>query len=66
MSIDIREATAHLPRLIAEVERTGEEIVIHRGNSPVVRLVPFHPLRPPRVLGGWEGRVHIAAGFDEL
>jgi prevent-host-death family protein len=66
VTVSIYEAKANLSRLIAEVERTGEEIVIRRHNVPVAKLVPFRPVVPPRVLGGWEGRVRITDDFDEL
>ena len=66
MSVSIYEAKSHLSQLIAEVERTGEEVVIRRHNTPVAKLVPFRPVVPPRVLGGWEGKVEIADDFDEL
>ena len=66
MSVSIYEAKTHLSQLIAEVERTGEEVVIRRHNQPVAKLVPFRPVLAPRVLGGWEGKVHFADDFDEL
>jgi prevent-host-death family protein len=64
--VSIYEAKSHLSQLIAQVERTGEEVVIRRHNVPVAKLVPYRPIVEPRVLGGWEGQVEIAADFDEL
>jgi prevent-host-death family protein len=66
MSVSIYEAKSQLSRLIAEVERTGEEIVIRRHNVPVAKLVPFRPVIPPRQLGGWEGQMEMSDDFDEL
>jgi prevent-host-death family protein len=66
VSINIYEAKTRLSQLIAEVERTGVEVVIRRHNTPVAKLVPFRPVVPPRRLGGWEGRVVMADDFDEL
>lgn len=66
MTVSIYEAKTRLSQLIAEVERTGAEVVIRRHNVPVAKLVPFRPVIPPRRLGGWEGRVEIAEDFDEL
>lgn len=66
MAVSIYEAKTHLSRLIADVERTGEEIVIRRHNVPVAKLVPFRPMIAPRMLGGWEGMVVIHDDFDEL
>ncbi len=66
MAVSIYEAKTHLSQLIAEVERTGEEIVIRRHNVPVAKLVPFRPVMVERVLGGWEGMVVIHDDFDVL
>ena len=64
--MSIYEAKAHLSKLIAQVEATGEEIVIRRHNMPVAKLVPFRPSVERRRLGGWEGQVVIPDDFDEL
>ncbi len=64
--VSIYEAKSHLSRLIAQVEQTGEEIVIRRHNVPVAELVPFRPVLEPRRLGGWEGQVEIGTDFDDL
>jgi antitoxin (DNA-binding transcriptional repressor) of toxin-antitoxin stability system len=42
----------------------GEDIVIAKAGRPYVRLVPCQSDRAPRVLGGWKGRVRIAADFE--
>jgi prevent-host-death family protein len=65
-SCSIYEAKSHLSQLIAQVEQTGQEVVIRRHNVPVARLVPFRPVVEPRRLGGWEGQVVIAPDFDDL
>lgn len=65
MSVSIYEAKTNLSKLIAEVERTGDEIVIRRHNVPVAKLVPFGSSSEPRRLGGW-GPVVIHDDFDEL
>jgi prevent-host-death family protein len=65
MSVSIYEAKTNLSKLIAEVERTGEEVVIRRHNTPVAKLVPFRPVAEPRRLGGW-GPVALHGDFDEL
>jgi prevent-host-death family protein len=63
--VNIHEAKTNFSRLVERAER-GEEIVIGRSGRPVARLVPYHESRAPRTPGGWEGRVTIAADFDEL
>jgi prevent-host-death family protein len=63
-TVNVQEAKTHLSRLLEEAV-AGEEIVIAKAGKPYVRLVPCLPERAPRTLGGWEGKVWIAADFDE-
>ncbi|MCB2084750.1 MAG: type II toxin-antitoxin system Phd/YefM family antitoxin, partial [Sphingomonadaceae bacterium] len=56
MTVSIYEAKTNLSKLIAQVERTGGEVVIRRHNVPVAKLVPYRSSSEPRTLGGW-GRV---------
>ena len=51
MMVNIYEAKSKLSALIAQVERTGEEIVIRRHNVPVAKLVPYSGSGEPRTLG---------------
>ena len=41
------EAKAHLSRILAEVEKTGQTITICRNKKPVVDLVPHRQLTDP-------------------
>jgi len=59
----VHDAKTNLSRLIAEV-LAGGEVVIARGNVPVVRLVPVNP-RGVRRFGALAGRISLDAGFDE-
>ena len=65
MTVSIYEAKTNLSKLIAQVERTGGEVVIRRHNVPVAKLVPYRSSSEPRTLGGW-GRVVIHDDFDDL
>lgn len=51
----VADAKTHLSRLIAEAE-AGGEVVIARGGTPAVRLVPVGPKRTPRP-GTLKGRI---------
>lgn len=62
--VNVHEAKTQLSRLLARVA-AGEEIVIARGGKPVARLVPLHPRRGTRLLGGAAGQVTIRPGFDD-
>ena len=61
--VNIHEAKTHLSRLIQEAIE-GEEVVIARGNEPIVRLVLVESARPQRSLGWAKGQVTMAADFD--
>jgi antitoxin (DNA-binding transcriptional repressor) of toxin-antitoxin stability system len=54
--VNIYDAKAHLSRLIAELQRTGEPITICRNHEPVADLVPHRkrgdPLKPHPSLKG--------------
>ena len=60
--ITIHQAKTHLSRLI-ERACAGEEIVIARGATPVVRLVPVS--QPKRKFGAMKGRATVTDAFFE-
>jgi len=59
----VHDAKTNLSRLIADA-LAGGEVVIARGNIPVVRLVPLEP-RGRRQFGALKGRIAMDPGFDE-
>jgi prevent-host-death family protein len=59
--VTIHAAKTHLSRLIEEV-CAGEEVVIARGRSPVVKLVPVTPVAGRR-FGALRGRIRVDASF---
>ncbi len=61
----VDEARSKLANLIVLAEQ-GEEVIIAREGKPVARLVPYDQENPPRQGGQWQGRVRVAADFDEL
>jgi antitoxin (DNA-binding transcriptional repressor) of toxin-antitoxin stability system len=61
--VSICEARTHLSRLIQEA-LDGEEIVIARGDEPLVRLVLVESAPPQRSLGWAKGQVTVAPDFD--
>ena len=52
--VNVYEARGQFSKLLDEAE-AGEEIVIARNGTPVVRLVPVRP--PQRRFGRWQGTV---------
>jgi prevent-host-death family protein len=64
--VGMHEAKTKLSQLVERAE-SGEEIVIARNGTPVVRLVPVARTSSlATVRGAWRGRVQIAEDFDEL
>lgn len=59
----VHDAKTNLSRLIADA-LAGGEVVIARGNVPVVRLVPVSP-RGRRCFGALKGKVAMDARFDD-
>lgn len=59
--VNMHEAKSDLSRLVAQAI-AGEEVIIARAGTPVVRLTP---LRRERVPGSARGTVRIAPDFDE-
>jgi prevent-host-death family protein len=60
----VHEAKTHLSRLIDRALR-GEDVVIHRGPIPVVRLVPVTRAAPERKFGAMKGRFVVPDSFFE-
>jgi prevent-host-death family protein len=62
---NIHEAKSQLSKLVDRALK-GEDVIIARAGTPVVRLVPIHQSDAPRKGGQWKGKVRIAEDFDEL
>jgi prevent-host-death family protein len=62
--IELDDAAAHLPELVAEVGR-GEEVIITQGDRPVAKLVGYPQQAGRRQLGTARGLITIAEDFDE-
>ena len=62
--VTIHFAKTNLSRLI-ERACAGEDVVIHRGPTPVVRLVPVEHKAPKRAFGALAGKVSVPESFFE-
>ncbi|MDX8410508.1 MAG: type II toxin-antitoxin system Phd/YefM family antitoxin [Mariprofundaceae bacterium] len=62
--VNIHEAKTHLSKLIQEAI-AGEEVIIAKGNKPVVKLVSLKTYKPQRQLGTAKGKIAMANDFDE-
>jgi len=59
----VHDAKTNLSRLIADA-LAGGDVIIARGNVPVVRLVPVVP-QGRRSFGALKGKIAMDAQFDE-
>lgn len=59
----VHDAKTNLSRLIADA-LAGGEVVIARGNVPVVRLVPIEP-QGRRAFGAFKGKISLDERFNE-
>jgi prevent-host-death family protein len=62
--VTVHEAKTNLSKLIAKVCR-GEEVIIARGASPVVRLVPVGEVKGRRQPGALRGKLQVGPKFFE-
>jgi prevent-host-death family protein len=60
--VTIHAAKTNLSKLIKRA-CAGEEVVIARGKTPVVKLVPVAKAKPKRVYGTWKGRLVVDESF---
>jgi prevent-host-death family protein len=60
----IHDAKTNLSRLI-ERACAGEEVVIARGKTPVVKLVPIREEAPHRKFGSMKERARVTRAFFE-
>jgi prevent-host-death family protein len=63
-TVTIHKAKTELSKLIERAEK-GEEVIIARGKTPVVRLVPYLPEQPKRGFGSMKGKVWLDESFWE-
>ena len=60
--VTVHAAKTHLSKLI-ERACAGEDVVIARGRTPVVRLVPLRKTPPRRRFGAMRGRAGTTKAF---
>ena len=60
---NIHEAKTNLSKLIQKA-LNGEEVIIAKGNKPVVKLVPLQQQKVKRQLGLAKGKITMTDDFD--
>ena len=63
-TVTIHQAKTQLSKLIQEV-LSGEEVIIAKGNRPVVKLVLLDSPGGQRQLGRAKGKITMADDFDD-
>lgn len=63
-TVNVHAAKTHLSKLIKRALE-GEDVVIARGRTPVVRLVPVESVEPKREFGSLKGKLVIPDSFFE-
>jgi prevent-host-death family protein len=63
-SVKVHEAKTNLSKLIERACR-GEEVIIARGTTPVVRLVPIGEVQGRRQPGALRGKLRVGPEFFE-
>ena len=63
LQMNVHEAKTNLSKLIQKVV-DGEEVVIAKGNLPIIKLVLIENLKPQRRLGTAKGKIKISNDFD--
>ena len=64
LQVNVHEAKTTLSKLIQKVV-DGEEVIIAKGNQPVVKIVLVDNLKPKRQLGTAKGKIKISDDLDE-
>ena len=63
---NIAEAKSHFSELV-KIAMLGEDVVITKGNRPLLRLVPIATNEKKRKPGTAKGQIlYIASDFDEM
>jgi prevent-host-death family protein len=62
VEVNIHEAKSNLSKLI-ERARSGEEVIIAKAGTPMVRLVPVEPSAKP-IFGSAKGLITFKKGWD--
>ncbi len=64
MIFTVHQAKTQLSKLIASALQ-GEEVIIARGDKPVVRLTPLDAARPKPRFGAMKGQIGLTEAFFE-
>lgn len=62
--VNIHQAKTNLSKLIKKVIN-GEEVIIAKGNKPLVKMIGIESQKAQRKIGSAQGVITISKNFDE-
>jgi prevent-host-death family protein len=62
--VKVHEAKTNFSKLLKAVE-DGDEVIVHRGDVPVARLVRYEALSAKRGFGALKGKIWMSDDFDD-
>jgi prevent-host-death family protein len=62
--VNMHEAKTKLSSLVEEA-LAGEDVIIAKAGTPLVKLIPVHRDTQPRKPGRFKGMIRMAADFDQ-
>ena len=63
LMVNIHEAKTHFSKLVDKA-MNGEEIIIGKSGTPVVKLIAIRNKKPKRIPGALKGQIRISDDFD--
>lgn len=63
-TVNMHEAKTKLSSLVEEA-LAGEDVIIARAGTPLVKHVPIHRNKRPRKPGRFKGMIRMAPDFDQ-
>lgn len=63
-TVNIHQAKTNLSKLIEKTLK-GEDVVIAKAGTPVVKLIPVKAKLEPRKPGLWKGKIWVSDDFDD-
>ncbi|MDX7998586.1 type II toxin-antitoxin system prevent-host-death family antitoxin [Xenorhabdus sp. Reich] len=64
--VNIYDAKTNLSRIVQEVARTGEPVVIAKNGHALVKVVAYREEKPKRKLGFLKGKGIVPTNFDDM
>lgn len=64
--VNIYDAKTNLSKIVQEVARTGEPVLIAKNGHTLVKVIAYREDKPKRKLGFLKGKGTIPANFDDI